>query len=186
MAASGSRPAREKGGASGLLPAGIAEEITAAFYEYATRPPGGQPMMSVAQLGSLLRALGQAPTDAEVGDLLQLGDVDGDSTLDINETLQLLALKWKAESAAGTHDERLILEAFNAFDADAKGHITGADIADVLGKIGPDIDTEALAEKMLLYASGGGGADSSAAASDMVVTREQFAKAVAAESATSR
>ena len=155
-------------GGTVVLPDVVAAEIKYAFDEYSRPGADGAPRLSKAQLSSLLRALGQAPTDQEVEDLLKLGDVDGDKSLDKSETLQLLTLQYAAGMAAGTKDEQQDFEAFSAFDSAGRGYVSVEDVAEVLKKVGPDVYTAELAEAMVAAAAADG--------SNSVVTFPDFVR----------
>lgn len=122
------------------LPADVETEVAAAFALYA----GGAGALEIAppQLAPLLRALGQVPTAAEVADLLEACDLDGNHSLSLDEVRALLAYKF-AESAADHHDAR------PAFDglAGADGVVTRDDLARVLASAGgafTDADIDAM------------------------------------------
>jgi calmodulin len=49
-----------------------------------------------AELGTVMRSLGQNPTEAELQDMINEVDADGNGTIDFPEFLMLMARKMKA------------------------------------------------------------------------------------------
>uniref|UniRef100_A0A8D2DRV0 EF-hand domain-containing protein n=1 Tax=Sciurus vulgaris TaxID=55149 RepID=A0A8D2DRV0_SCIVU len=61
-----------------------------------------------------MRSLGQNPTEAELQDMINEVDADGNGTIDFPEFLTMMARKMK-----DTDSEEEIREAFRVFDKDA-------------------------------------------------------------------
>ena len=70
-----------------------------------------------------MRFLGQDPTEAEVQDMINEVDADGNGIIDYSESLTLMERKMK-----NTDSEKEILEAFKVFDKDGNAFISAADI----------------------------------------------------------
>eukprot|EP00983_Pelagomonas_calceolata_P040206 1137503-Pelagomonas_calceolata.AAC.4 len=56
------------------------------------------------ELGTVMRSLGQNPTEAELQDMINEVDADGNGTIDFPEFLMLMARKMKASSAVRRSD----------------------------------------------------------------------------------
>ena len=65
-----------------------------------------------------MRSLGQNPTEAELQDMINEVDADGNGTIDFPEFLNLMARKMK-----DTDSEEELKEAFRVFDKDQNGYI---------------------------------------------------------------
>jgi len=129
MAAPEGSAAKSLASAPPALPVDLRKEVEEAFSIYATP---GKSEITKAQLGSLFRALGQTPTDAELADLLAAGDLDGNRVLSLEEVKLLVARKLHETSV----DNQDLKAAFEAFDTDGDGVIGRADLKNVLDSIG--------------------------------------------------
>jgi calmodulin len=83
------------------------------------------------ELGTVMRSLGQNPTEIELQDMINEVDEDGNGTLDFEEFLQMMAKKVK-----GTDGEEELREAFRVFDKDANGFISAAELRHVMTNLG--------------------------------------------------
>merc|ERR1711924_505913 len=78
----------------------------------------GDGTITTKELGTVMRSLGQNPTEAELQDMINEVDVDGSGPIDFPEFLNLMARKMK-----DTDSEEEIKEAFKVFDKDGNGFI---------------------------------------------------------------
>jgi len=78
------------------------------------------------ELGIGMHFLGQDPTEAEVQDMINEVDADGNGIIDYSESLTLMERKMK-----NTDSEKEILEAFKVFDKDGNAFISAADITNL-------------------------------------------------------
>ena len=78
-----------------------------------------------------MRSLGQNPTEAELQDMINEVDVDGNGTIDFPEFLTMMARKMR-----DTDSEEEIKEAFKVFDKDGNGYISAAELRHVMTNLG--------------------------------------------------
>ena len=86
----------------------------------------GDGSITTKELGTVMRSLGQNPTEAELQDMVNEIDADGDGTIDFPEFLTMMARKMK-----DTDSEEEIKEAFRVFDKDGNGYISAAELRHV-------------------------------------------------------
>merc|ERR1719207_263588 len=93
------------------------------------------------ELGTVMRSLGQNPTDAELQDMVNEVDADGNGTIDFPEFLSLMARKMN-----DTDTEEDILDAFRVFDRDGSGFIDATELRHIMCNLGEKITDEELDE----------------------------------------
>ncbi|KAM7482894.1 hypothetical protein LguiB_007477 [Lonicera macranthoides] len=91
----------------------------------------GDGVISSNELGSVMKSLGQNPTEDEVQSMIKEVDADHSGTINFTEFLNLMAKKMKD---AGVVKE--IKEAFKVFDIDKSGFISAAEIKQVMSNLG--------------------------------------------------
>ncbi|KAK9237244.1 hypothetical protein V1525DRAFT_404639 [Lipomyces kononenkoae] len=87
--------------------------------------------ITTKELGTVMRSLGQNPSEAELADMINEVDVDNDGTIDFPEFLTMMARKMK-----DTDSEEEIKEAFRVFDRDNNGYISATELRHVMTSIG--------------------------------------------------
>jgi Ca2+-binding EF-hand superfamily protein len=116
--------------------------------------------ITTKELGTVMRSLGQNPTEAELQDMINEVDADGNGTIDFPEFLNLMARKMKvhswlkvsyywnwqsvqrfrriADESVGlsshvqdSDSEEELREAFKVFDKDGNGFISAAEVCNV-------------------------------------------------------
>ena len=78
-----------------------------------------------------MRSLGQNPTEAELQDMINEVDADGNGTIDFPEFLTMMARKMR-----DTDNEEEIREAFKVFDKDGNGYISAQELKHVMTNLG--------------------------------------------------
>ena len=81
-----------------------------------------------------MRSLGQNPTEAELQDMINEVDADGNGTIDFPEFLTMMARKMKDSDS-----EEEIKEAFKVFDKDGNGYISAAELRHVMTNLGESL-----------------------------------------------
>ncbi|XP_072998127.1 calmodulin-2-like isoform X1 [Typha latifolia] len=97
--------------------------------------------ITTGELGTVMRALHQNPTEAELNAMIKEVDADGSGTIEFNEFLNLMAGKMGVTSS----DEDL-LEAFRVFDKDQSGFISDTELRHVMTNLGEKLSDEEVDE----------------------------------------
>lgn len=87
--------------------------------------------ITTKELGTVMRSLGQNPSESELTDMINEVDVNSDDSIDFPEFLTMMARKMK-----DTDSEAEIAEAFKVFDRNGDGKISAAELRHVLTSIG--------------------------------------------------
>ena len=121
---------------------GLNEEQIAEFKEaFALFDKDGDGSITTKELGTVMRSLGQNPTEAELQDMINEVDADGNGTIDFPEFLSLMARKMK-----DTDTEEELVEAFKVFDRDGNGLISAAELRHVMTNLGEKLTDEEVDE----------------------------------------
>ncbi|KAL3512480.1 hypothetical protein ACH5RR_025197 [Cinchona calisaya] len=124
------------------------------------------------ELETVMRSLGQNPTEAQLREIIKDVDADGDGTINFNEFLNFAAklenqLLQCSASMKDTDSETELKEAFNLFDKDRDGFITAPEFREVMTKLLRENLTDEEVEEMIKQADGDG---------DGKVNYEEFVK----------
>ena len=110
----------------------LSEEQIAEFKEaFSLFDKDGDQTITTKELGTVMRSLGQNPTEAELQDMINEVDADGNGTIDFSEFLSLMARKMK-----DTDTEEELVESFKVFDRDGNGLISAAELRHVMTNLG--------------------------------------------------
>ncbi|ODQ78637.1 hypothetical protein BABINDRAFT_172009 [Babjeviella inositovora NRRL Y-12698] len=99
--------------------------------------------ITTKELGTVMRSLGQNPSESELKDLVNEVDINNDGNIDFPEFLTMMARKMK-----DTDSEAEIAEAFKVFDRNGDGKISAAELRHVLTSIGEKL-TDAEVDEMI-------------------------------------
>lgn len=120
----------------------MTEEQIAEFKEaFSLFDKDGDGTITTKELGTVMRSLGQNPTEAELQDMINEVDADGNGTIDFPEFLTMMARKMK-----DTDSEEEIKEAFKVFDKDGNGFISAAELRHVMTNLGEKLTDEEVDE----------------------------------------
>eukprot|EP01018_Ginkgo_biloba_P008250 Gb_30717 [translate_table: standard] len=120
----------------------LTEDQIAEFKEaFSLFDKDGDGCITTKELGTVMRSLGQNPTEAELQDMINEVDADGNGTIDFPEFLNLMARKMK-----DTDSEEELKEAFKVFDKDQNGFISAAELRHVMTNLGEKLTDEEVDE----------------------------------------
>ncbi|KAK9461727.1 calmodulin [Lipomyces oligophaga] len=97
----------------------------------------GDGQITTKELGTVMRSLGQNPSEAELADMINEVDTDNNGTIDFPEFLTMMARKMK-----DTDSEEEIKEAFRVFDRNNNGYISATELRHVMTSIGERLTDE--------------------------------------------
>ena len=103
----------------------------------------GDESITSKELGAVMKTLGQTPTEAELNDMINEIDADGNGTIDFPEFLSLMARKMKDSDT-----EEELIEAFKVFDQDGNGLIKADGFKYGMSTLGVKLSDEEVEEFM--------------------------------------
>ncbi|KAI8072601.1 calmodulin [Gongronella butleri] len=93
------------------------------------------------ELGAVMKSLQMNPSEAELQDMINEADADGNGTMDFNEFLTLMAKKQRDTDAA-----QELLQAFKVFDKDGNNYISRDELRQVMDSVGERLSQAQLDE----------------------------------------
>jgi calmodulin len=120
----------------------LTEEQIAEFKEaFQIFDKDGNGCITTKELGTVMRSLGQNPTEEELKSMIDEVDCNKDGTVDFKEFLGLMARQMKDSE---TIDE--LIEAFKVFDRDGNGVITSYELRYVMTSAGEKLSEDEIDE----------------------------------------
>ena len=114
------------------------EEIKDAFSLF---DKDGDGTITTKELGTVMRSLGQNPTENELQEMINEVDADKSGSIEFTEFLNLMAKKMK-----DTDTEEELYEAFKVFDKDGNGFISCLELKHVMTNLGEKLTEEEIDE----------------------------------------
>ena len=97
--------------------------------------------ITTKELGDIMKNLGQTPSEAEMQDMINEVDIDGNGTIDFKEFLVLMARKMRDNDS-----EEELIEAFKVFDRDGNGLISNVELQHVMTSLGENVTMDEVDE----------------------------------------
>ena len=120
----------------------LTEEQIAEFKEaFQIFDKDGDGSITTKELGTVMRSLGQNPSEEELKVMIEDVDADGSGTIDFKEFLGLMARKMKE-----TDTEEELIEAFKVFDRDGNGLISAHELRFVMTTAGEQLTDDEIDE----------------------------------------
>ena len=93
--------------------------------------------ISLKELGSMMKSLGQAPTDQDLREIISEVDLDGNGNIDFNEFITIMQKRTR-----DSDPEEEIISAFRVFDKDGNGTLSTKELRHVMTTIGDKLTDE--------------------------------------------
>ena len=120
----------------------LTEEQIAEFKEaFSLFDKDGDGTITTKELGTVMRSLGQNPTEAELQDVINEVDANGNGTIDFPEFLTMISRNMKDADS-----EEEIKEAFGVFNKEGDGYISAAELRHVMRNLGEKLTDEQVDE----------------------------------------
>lgn len=97
----------------------------------------GDNTITTRELGTVMRALGQNPTEAELQDMINEVDSEGVGTIDFPEFLSLIARKMK-----DTNTQEELQESLKVFDKNGDGMLSVRELKHLITQMGEKMSEE--------------------------------------------
>ncbi|XP_066279450.1 calmodulin-like isoform X1 [Branchiostoma lanceolatum] len=106
----------------------------------------GDGSITIDELGTVMRNLGQFPSEDELKEMLHDIDTDGNGTIDFDEFVAIMSKIVKGDEGIPEDEEKELREAFKLFDKAGNGYISASDLRQVLNCLGQDLTEEEVDE----------------------------------------
>eukprot|EP01115_Flamella_aegyptia_P002558 TRINITY_DN136648_c0_g1_i1.p1 TRINITY_DN136648_c0_g1~~TRINITY_DN136648_c0_g1_i1.p1 ORF type:complete len:152 (+),score=64.12 TRINITY_DN136648_c0_g1_i1:68-523(+) len=103
----------------------------------------GDGLITSKELGTVMKSLGQNPSEQELHDMIHEVDANGNGMIDFPEFLEMMSNKMSKEG-----QEEELREAFKVFDQDGSGYISAAELKNVMRQIGEKLTNEEIDDMM--------------------------------------
>jgi len=127
--------------ARSFLSDAMLSEFKAAFDIFDTDGGGD---ISTAELGTVMKMLGQNPSREELDEIIEEVDEDGSGSIDFEEFLVMMVRLLKEDQAGKSEEE--LAECFRVFDKNGDGMIDRDEFAEILRSTGEAITDEEIDE----------------------------------------
>ena len=122
----------------------MTKEQIAEFKEaFSVFDKNGDGAITREELGTVMRSLGQNPTEADLQDIINEVDADRDGTINFREFLTMMGLKMEEANR-----EAELQEAFRLFDKDSNGLISAEELRHVMKNLGENLTDGDIGEMM--------------------------------------
>ena len=122
----------------------MTKEQIAEFKEaFSVFDKNGDGAITREELGTVMRSLGQNPTEADLQDIINEVDADRDGTINFREFLTMMGLKMDEANR-----EAELQEAFRLFDKDSNGLISAEELRHVMKNLGENLTDGDIGEMM--------------------------------------
>ena len=101
----------------------------------------GDGSITTKELRTVMRSLGHSSTEAELQDMVNKVDINGNGKIEFHEFLTMMSRKTKERSL---EDE--LKEVFRVFDRDGNGYISASDLKNVMMNLGEELSDEEVTE----------------------------------------
>eukprot|EP01101_Sappina_pedata_P009203 TRINITY_DN52_c0_g2_i1.p2 TRINITY_DN52_c0_g2~~TRINITY_DN52_c0_g2_i1.p2 ORF type:complete len:161 (-),score=90.22 TRINITY_DN52_c0_g2_i1:99-554(-) len=133
----------------------LSEDQVAEFKEaFSLFDKDGDGSITAKELGTVMRRLGQNPTDEELNAMVNDVDTDGNGSIDFEEFLEMMIRQTKSSDP---NPEEELLEAFKVFDKNGDGLISYDELKQVMSNLGEVLSDAELAEMIREADSDGDG-----------------------------
>ncbi|XP_069114918.1 calmodulin-like isoform X2 [Argopecten irradians] len=105
----------------------------------------GDGTVSATELGTVMRSLGENPTEEELEALVLEVDTDGNGTIEFDEFVRMMKKK-----DANKDSPEEIFEAFRVFDREDRGYITVDELRHIMTNLGDKLPDEEVDEMIQL------------------------------------
>ncbi|GBM41432.1 Calmodulin [Araneus ventricosus] len=117
---------------------GLTEEQVAEFKEaFLLFDKDADGMITAAELGVVMRSLGQRPSEHELKKMVTMVDKDGNGTIEFDEFLSMMSKKLQESDS-----ETELHEAFRVFDKNGDGFISPGELRQVMTNLGEKLSDE--------------------------------------------
>ncbi|XP_064621637.1 calmodulin-A-like isoform X2 [Lineus longissimus] len=121
-----------------MEPENLTEEQIAEFKEaFSMFDKDGDETITTEEIGGILRSLGQNPTEAELWDMVNEVDEDGNGEVDFSEFLIMMSNNMKKSDS-----DAELRAVFNVFDVNNSGYITSEELGNIMSSLGERMTDE--------------------------------------------